>query len=181
MDLSYTELTAGQGTGFIKNDRGHLSHSFQIVAALYQNADLGSSSDSSEEAHRNRNHKSTGAGNYQENAGSLDPLSPASAEDQGWKDCQDHSADGNNRRIVFGKFGDEVLNLRFLGACVFHQLKDLGNGGIIKLFGGADFQGTTSIDTAADDANIAAANICLITSGAGSTQYISTAAIIPIT
>ena len=37
------------------------------------------------------------------------------------------------------------------------------------------------IDTAADDANIAAANICLITSGAGSTQYISTAAIIPIT
>ncbi len=70
---------------------------------------------------------------------------------QGRKDCQYHGGNHNNRRIIPGKTGDEILHLRFLTAGILHQLQDLGNRGIIKFLCDLYPEQPAPVDTAADD------------------------------
>ena len=145
------KFTFGQCTCFIKDNCGNLGNSLEEVASFYQNTDPGSSTDSAEEAKRNGDDKCTGAGDNQENAGSLYPCRKSAAQKKRRQKGKNCSTDRDHRGIVSGKARDEVFKSCFLTAGVLHQFQNLGNSGILIGLCHTYLERTVSVDTAADD------------------------------
>ena len=150
MNRCYMEYPPGQSTGFVKYHRFGMGQRFQIVAALDQNALAGSAANSAEEAEGHGNDQRTGTGNYQENQGAVDPVTPISHK-QGRNHCQQYSGDHHHRSIPSGKAGDEGFIPGFPGAGILHQLQNSCHCRLTVFTGHPDAQQSALIDTAADD------------------------------
>ena len=149
-----------QCPGFVKDNRIDFGYCLQKIASLYQHADARCRSDSSEKSQWNGNNQCTRTGNNQKRTCAVDPAKPyithalIRAEKhryEWWKDCQCQSSDRHDRRIVFCKPRNEILNLCLFRAGIFHQLQNSGNRRIIKFLRGTHLQSSASVDTAADD------------------------------
>ena len=151
MDFTYRKGSFGQSASLIKDYNFGMSQSFQIVAALYQNTDLGSTADTAEEAKRNGNDQRTRTGNNQEGQGSVNPDAKRLPSNKRRQDCQRQGGKYHRRRVVTGKACNKVLGSSFFIACIFNQVKDFRYGGFPKLFCGLDSQDTGLVDAAADD------------------------------
>lgn len=137
--------------GHIKDYNFGMSQRFQIVAALYENTNLGSTADTAKEAKRDGNDQRTRTGNNQESQGSVNPDAKRLPSNKRRQDCQRKGGKHHRRRVVTGKACNKVLGFSFFIACIFNQVKDFRYGGFPKLFCCLDSQDTSLIDAAADD------------------------------
>jgi len=151
VDLADRKGAFCQCAGLIKDHDLGICQGLQIVAALYQNTDLGCAADASEETKRNGNDQRTGAGNHQEGQGPVNPSAEWLLGNQRRQDRQRQSSEYHYRGIIPGKARDEILNTALLIACVFYKVKDFGYGGFPKFLCGLDVQDTGLVDTTADD------------------------------
>ena len=149
MDRCDVENTLCQGAGFIKDYHFRIGQDFQIVSALHQDALAGSPANTPEERQGHGDDQGTRAGNHQENQGFLNPTGPV-AHKQGRHQGQHRGANHHHGGIVPGKLGDEAFGPCLFAAGVFHQVQDLGHGGLAKHLGYPHPQQAALVDTAAD-------------------------------
>ena len=151
MDFTYRKRSFGQSASLIKDYNFGMSQRFQIVAALYENTNPGSTADTAKEAKRDGNDQRTRTGNNQESQGSVNPDAKRLPSNKRRQDCQRKGGKHHRRRVVTGKACNKVLGFSFFIACIFNQVKDFRYGGFPKLFCCLDSQDTSLVDAAADD------------------------------
>ena len=150
LDPGHAEFALRQRSRLVEDDRSHLRDRLKIVAALHEDADLRRRADSAKEAERHGDHECAGARHDQENAGAVDPVREASAQDERRDQREERGADRDNGRVPARKPRDKVLEPRLLIARVLDQFKDSRNRGVLIPLLRPDPQHAFAVHAAAD-------------------------------
>ena len=133
-----------QGAGLVEDHSLRLGQKLQIVAALYQDAAFAGSANAAEKAQGHGDHQGAGAGDDQEDQGPVEPAGPHRPRQEGGLGGGRHhrqGGGGNQKQgqgrqgdaggVISGEAGDEVLAGGFFLPGVFHQVQNLGHGGLL--------------------------------------------------
>ena len=142
------EFSFCNGACFIHDSCFDFGNHFHHCAALKENAIFGSPSYACKESQRNGNDKGAGAGNNQESEGSINPFFPVSAKEKGRNHSCQQGGCYDGGRINSGKTGNEAVNLRLTGHCIFHGIQNTADHGFGKNFHDLDFNGAGHIHAA---------------------------------
>ena len=158
------EGAPGQGAGLVKDHGLRMGQGLQIVAALDQDAAPAGAADAAEKAQRHGDHQGAGAGDHQEYERPVEPVLPDGAREEARQGAGVQKGQGQRRQreqqrrgdhhagsVVPGEAGDEVLAGGFFLAGVFHQVQNLGDGGLLAAAGDLHPQKARLVDAAADD------------------------------
>ena len=149
MHFGDREGAAGECACLVKDGDPRVSKRLQIIAALYEDALTGGTSDSTEETQGDRDDQGAGTGYHEENEGPMDPGHPHSGE-QGGDHSQGQCAEDHGRSIVAGKSGDETLGRCLFRCRIFNQFQNPGDRGLIVGARDPNAERSGEIDTAAD-------------------------------
>ena len=146
----YGEIAFCQRAGFVKHEYIRVVEFFQIVRAFHQYAVSRRRPYPREERQRNGYHQGARARHYQKTQRAVYPCGPV-ARDQPRHDGKQCRHNDDNRRVIFGKLGDEIFRFGFLRRGVFHQVENFRHGRVVKLFFHFHFDLRSHVDAAADD------------------------------
>ena len=143
VDLSHLKDAPGQGAGLIKDYDAGAGELFQIGGALDQDAAAAGPADPAEEAQGDGDDQGAGAGNDQEGQGPVDPVPKGGGlaqqgQHQGRHHSQGQCAVADRGGVYPGEPGDKVLGPGLFHAGIFHQVQNLGDGGLPELPAGLD-------------------------------------------
>ena len=141
------EVALGDGAGLIHNNGCHVFQHFHGVAALEQDAQLGTGADAREEGQGHAQYQGAGAADDQEGQGGVDPFMPVACNQGRYNSYQDGQP-YYDRCIDPRETGDEFVDIRLVGRRVFHRIQDLGNHGFLQFFLHADLQHAGGVDAA---------------------------------
>ena len=153
--LQHLKNALGQGARLVEHHAPGLSQGLQVVAALDQNPLGRRAADAAEKAQGNADDQGAGAADDQEGQGSCDPVTPQGciAHSKPHHRRQHRQSQGtvaHRRGIDPGKLGDKVLRLGLFHAGIFHQVQDLGHGGVAEFLSGPDMQQAAEVHAAGE-------------------------------
>ena len=151
MDFTDCKGAFCQCASLVKDNHLSMCQSFQVVASLYKNADLGCTANAAEETKRNGDDQRTRTGDNQESQGTVNPGAKRLPGNEWRQDCQRQGSKYHHRGVISGEARDKILDPAFFVTCIFHKVKDFCYGGFSKFLCGLDGQNSGLIDTAADN------------------------------
>ena len=147
----------GQGACFVEDHRVHLGEGFQIVGALNQHTCPAGAAETCKKGQGDADDQGAGAGDNQEDQGSVYPGAPAGFRAPNQQICQrgqesqGYGGSYHGGGVDPGKAGDKGFGFGFSGAGLADQFQNLGGGGFVKFTGGADFQEARKVHGAGDN------------------------------
>lgn len=114
MDFTDCKGPFCQCASLVKDNHLSMCQSFQVVASLYKNADLGCAANAAEETKRNGDDQRTRTGDNQESQGTVNPGAKRLPGNEWRQDCQRQSSKYHHGGVISGEACDKILDPAFL-------------------------------------------------------------------